>query len=167
MKVVSDTSPLCYLLLIGRVELLKVLFGRVHIPEAVRDELSHPGAPPEARTWISSPPDWLEIHAAFPQPGADLVRLHKGEQEAIVLAGHLNADLVLLDDKKARRVAQDRGQNVVGLLGVIDRAVDKGLLPLMDALERLGRTTFRAEPRLIKTLLDRHLGDGGDLKEEG
>ncbi len=167
MKAVSDTSPICYLLLIGQVELLKALFGRVHIPEAVRDELSHSGAPPEARSWIASPPAWLEIHAAFPQSGADLVRLHKGEQEAIVLAGHLKADLVLLDDKKARRVAQDRGLNVVGLLGVIDRAADEGLLSLVDALERLGKTTFRAEPRLIKTLLDRHLSGGGELKGKG
>ena len=45
MTAVSNTSPLNYLLLIGEVRLLQQLFGGVHVPEAVRQELLAPEAP--------------------------------------------------------------------------------------------------------------------------
>jgi predicted nucleic acid-binding protein len=59
MIVVSDTSPLCYLLLIDLIEVLPQLFGRVIIPQRVRNELLAPGAPKVVQEWISQPPDWL------------------------------------------------------------------------------------------------------------
>ena len=157
MRVVSDTSPIFYLLLIGQAEILPALFGRVAIPGAVRDELSHPGAGPEVRHWISSPPDWLEIHGVPAEPAPDLARLHVGEREAILLAAHLSADLLLLDERKARQVAQERGIAVTGLLGALDLAAERGLLALPEAVERLRSTSFRVEPRLLKLLLDRKL----------
>jgi predicted nucleic acid-binding protein len=61
MTVVSDTSPLCYLLLIDLIDLLPELYGRVVIPEAVRDELAAPEAPTIVQNWIAQPPDWLEV----------------------------------------------------------------------------------------------------------
>lgn len=61
MIVVSDTSPLCYLLLIEGIEILPQLFERVIIPQKVRDELLAPNAPKVVREWISQPPDWLEV----------------------------------------------------------------------------------------------------------
>jgi predicted nucleic acid-binding protein len=157
VKVVSDTSPICYLLLIGHVEILPALFERVHIPPAVRDELSHPGAASVVRSWIASPPAWLQVHTS-PRPAVDLGRLHSGEREAIALAEEIRADAVLLDEKRARQAAGERGLAVMGLLGVLDRAAEAGLVPLADALDRLARTSFRVEPRLIKAVLDRHLG---------
>ena len=61
MIVISDTSPLCYLLLIDLIEVLPQLFGRVIIPQKVRDELLAPTAPQVVREWIAQPPDWLEV----------------------------------------------------------------------------------------------------------
>ena len=46
--VVADSSPLNYLTLIGSVDLLRQLYGRIPVPREVADELTHPGAPPES-----------------------------------------------------------------------------------------------------------------------
>ena len=61
MKAVSDTSPLSYLVLIGRTDLLPKLFTAVSIPEAVRAELASGRAPSAIQKWISQPPPWLVI----------------------------------------------------------------------------------------------------------
>jgi predicted nucleic acid-binding protein len=153
VNVVSDTSPICYLLLIGQVDLLGVLFKQVCIPLAVRDELE---AVPAFREWLASAPAWLKSRALPPGSEPGLSRLDPGEREAILLSEMLEADLVLLDEKKARQAAKERGLEVMGLLGVLDLAAQSGFLSLADALEKLARTSFRVEPRLIKSLLDRH-----------
>jgi predicted nucleic acid-binding protein len=154
VNVVSDTSPICYLLLIGQEGLLGMLFDRVSIPSAVRKELE---AVPAFREWLANSPAWLESHTLAAVPAEKgLSRLHPGEREAILLSESLNADLVLLDERKARQVARERGLEVMGLLGILDQAAQAGFVSLVDAVERLERTSFRVEPRLIKALLDRH-----------
>ena len=47
MIVVADTGPIHYLVLSGFIETLRDLYGGVVLPEAVKDELSHPAAPAE------------------------------------------------------------------------------------------------------------------------
>ena len=61
MIVVSHTSPINYLIAIGQINVLPVLFGRVVAPNAVLEELSHPNAPSVVREWIAKPPDWFEV----------------------------------------------------------------------------------------------------------
>ena len=61
MITVADTSPICYLLLIGEIELLPTLFGEVVIPNAVAEELHHPLAPAVLREWLELPPAWLQV----------------------------------------------------------------------------------------------------------
>jgi predicted nucleic acid-binding protein len=56
--VVADTSPICYLVLIGEVEILPALFEKIVVPTAVRDELAHAGAPEAVRNWMRAPPRW-------------------------------------------------------------------------------------------------------------
>ena len=103
MIVVADTSVICYSVLIGSVDLLPQLFGRLHIPIAVRDELMAFEAPVEVRAWMGTPPDWLVVETVVPQSDALVSRLHAGEREALLLAKGLNADLLLLDEKAARK----------------------------------------------------------------
>lgn len=154
MKVVSDTSPLCYLLLIEKIAVLPALFERVLVPRAVAVELGHPAAGKRLQEWIAAPPTWLEIRNA-PQPLLELGRLGPGEIEAITLAEAVRADLVILDERKARQAAADRGLAITGLLGLLADAADKGLIDLADTLDLLRRTNFRAEPRLFKILLEK------------
>jgi predicted nucleic acid-binding protein len=153
--VVADTSPLSYLLLIECIDILPSLFGRVHIPEAVRGELSSPRAPAPLRAWIEEPPLWLRIHNVASGDTPALNQLHVGEREAIILADELSADLIVLDEKAARQVATSRGLRVTGLLGILAEAANRDLLDLPAIVERLRQTNFRASPKLLKSLLDR------------
>jgi predicted nucleic acid-binding protein len=155
VRVVSDTSPLCYLLLIEKIAILPALFERVLVPRAVAAELSHPAADRRLQEWIAAPPAWLEIRSA-PRPLLELGRLGPGEIEAITLAESVSADLVILDERKARQAAVNRGLEITGLLGILADAADKGLIDLADTLANLGRTNFRADPRLFKIFLDKH-----------
>ena len=61
MIVVSNTSPINYLILIGQIDLLPKLFRQITIPQAVYSELFDKEAPKLVRTWIATPPDWLKI----------------------------------------------------------------------------------------------------------
>jgi predicted nucleic acid-binding protein len=94
VRAVSDTSPLCYLLLIDKIDLFPVLFERVFAPRAVALELSHPAADARIRAWIADPPAWLRILDA-PEPALGLSRLGPGESEAISLAKALRVDFVI------------------------------------------------------------------------
>jgi predicted nucleic acid-binding protein len=153
MIVVSDTSPLCYLLLIEGIEVLPQLFERVIIPQKVRDELLAPDAPKVVQEWISQPPDWLEIQTVTGQFDPALNQLDVGEQEAITLALQLKADLILLDDLAARRIATGLQQDIIGLLGILGSAAEKGLIDFPSAIARLQQTSFRASSKLIGSLL--------------
>ena len=64
--VVADSSPLNYLTLIGSVDVLRQLYGRVLIPREVADELTHAGAPVEVRAWARHLPVWIEVRDGSP-----------------------------------------------------------------------------------------------------
>ena len=156
MIVVSDTSPLCYLLLIEGIEVLPQLFERVIIPQKVRDELLAPDAPKVVQEWISQPPDWLEVQTVTGQFDPALNQLDVGEQEAITLALQLKADLILLDDLAARLIATGLQQDIIGLLGILGSAAEKGLIDFPSAIARLQQTSFRASSKLIGSLLQQY-----------
>jgi predicted nucleic acid-binding protein len=104
MIVVSDTSPLNYLVLIGQLQVLPVLFGRVIVPPAVMAELQHAGAPAVVRAWAASPPPWLEIR--LPARMESLHGLGTGEAQAICLAQELGTATVLIDERRAATIAR-------------------------------------------------------------
>ena len=82
-------------------------------------------------------------------------KLQAGEQAAILLAEAIPADMILLDEKSARRVAGDRGLRIAGTLGVLGEAAARGLVDLPAAIDHLRKTSFRYSPALLKATLDR------------
>lgn len=101
MIVVSDTSPLNYLILIEEVHLLGKLYGRVMIPRAVWKELQAEGAPMMIQKWRANLPAWIEVHEVVdPDP---TLALDPGEREAITLAQQVKADLILMDERSGRK----------------------------------------------------------------
>jgi predicted nucleic acid-binding protein len=150
MAVVSNTSPLNYLVQIEAVDLLPRLFERVSIPPAVVAELQHPGSPEVVRRWAQSPPTWLEVRPLTNPPLG--LKLGLGEVEAITLALELKATTVLIDDRRARKAAADRGVNVMGTLAVLVAAGQHGLIDLDDALAKLMATSFRVHPSVLADL---------------
>ena len=84
MIVVSDTSPLNYLVLIGADQVLPWLFGRVLTPPEVLAEMQHAKAPPHVSASAQNPPAWLEVRS--PQQTPKFPGLGPGESAAIALA---------------------------------------------------------------------------------
>ncbi|WP_238232108.1 MULTISPECIES: DUF3368 domain-containing protein [Methylobacterium] len=152
----SDTGPLNYLVLIDHAHVLKPLFGSLLIPEAVRRELGHPGAPARVQTWIAASPGWLSVHPDSADTDATLHRLGDGERQAIVLARARAATLILMDDRAGVAAARAMGSVVIGTLGIIDLAARRGLLDVAQAVARLRNTNFRCRPSLLFDLLARH-----------
>jgi predicted nucleic acid-binding protein len=100
--VVADTGPINYLVLIGAVDFLPVLFASVILPSTVQAELADPDAPPLVRSWIANPPVWLEIHETPGLGHGSIEGLDEGEAAAIALASSLGADLLLMG-RRGRR----------------------------------------------------------------
>jgi predicted nucleic acid-binding protein len=85
--VVSDTSPLNYLVMIGEITILHRLYDKVVVPFEVLTELEDDGAPAEVLQWVRSQPDWLEVRRVDIHHGETaLNQLDKGERAAILLA---------------------------------------------------------------------------------
>lgn len=160
MIVVSDASPLNLLVRIGHVDVLPTLFGAVFVPPAVVAELSHPSTPDVIRNWFASKPPWLQVKAPVRiDPTLDFD--DTGEREAISLALEIHADLLLVDDKKARNAAVARGLSITGAVGVLEIASARGLLDLSDAFRRLRTTDFIVAPTILDNALRRDAGRKG------
>jgi predicted nucleic acid-binding protein len=83
MVVVADTSPINYLVLIGSVDILALIYQRVLVPQAVFEELSAADAPVEVRAWLARKPLWLEVSSQEPTSDKSLDYLGRGERDAI------------------------------------------------------------------------------------
>jgi predicted nucleic acid-binding protein len=145
--VVADTTPLNYLVLIGRAEILGGLFEKVLVPRAVWQELHHQRTPAAVGRWAQAPPAWLEVLDV--QHMDNTLALGAGENEAISLALEQQAGVVLLDERKGRAAAQARGLLTLGTLNLIDLADEEGLLDGARALDDLRQTSFRAKDSLF------------------
>ena len=86
MTVVSNTSPLNYLILIGHADILSKLYEAVEIPRAVFDELQDPRSPGLVRKWMKDPPTWLRVSITVHKLDAELEQIQIGERQAIILA---------------------------------------------------------------------------------
>lgn len=154
MRVVADTGPLHYLVLIRHIELLPLLFGGIAIPQVVRDELDQPTTPASVRVWVGSSPPWLSVVAEIPaDANATPATLDDGERAAIALAVSLRAELLLMDDRAGVAAARARGLAVTGTLGVLERAARRGLVDLAVAFDDLKTTNFHTGQALLDMLL--------------
>jgi predicted nucleic acid-binding protein len=156
--VISDASPLHYLVLVGEAEVLHRLYGQVLVPLAVIEELQRGRTPTAVRSWVSDPPSWLEIvpRGLVVAPGLGLELLGDGEREAIALALNRDADMLLMDDREGVEKARCLGLTVTGTLGVLQRAAERRLLDLPEVIMRLQSTNFRASPEVIRALLEQN-----------
>jgi predicted nucleic acid-binding protein len=150
--VVSDTTPLNYLILIGKIDVLPSLFGSVIVPPAVIAEMNHPKAPVAVAHWASSPPHWLKIRV--PLNTLNLA-LGPGEREAISLAVESGIRAILADDRRARNAAGKRRISSIGTVAILELADEADLLDFEVCVTLLLRTTFRVEPILLNLVRSR------------
>src|SRR5437764_2443191 len=102
MIVVSNTSPLNYLVLIQAAHVLPQLYGEVYAPPEVIAELNDEGAPPCVRQWLQNRPLWLKVRSSSRIDPA--WSLDEGEAHAIALAKELRADRLLIDERRGRQI---------------------------------------------------------------
>jgi len=150
--IVSDTTPLNYLILTGHIDVLPRLFGKLLVPPAVIHEMRHPKAPAAVAVWTAALPSWIEVKA----PHTDLhLGLGASEDEAISLAVELRDAAILMDDRKARAASESRGLLTIGTVAILDLADEAGLLDFESAISRLQPTTFHVEAALLQPVLAR------------
>ena len=137
--IVSNTSPLMNLAIIGQLNLLRKIFPRVVVPEEVQRELTidgrgKPGADEIMRA------DWIETRSVRNTP---LLRslskdLDIGESAAIALAVETKAKMILLDETDARNIAEIYNLRKTGVIGILMRAKNRHLIkevrPFLDTL---------------------------------
>jgi predicted nucleic acid-binding protein len=129
MAVVSDTGPLIALAKVDQLALLQQLFGQVLIPPMVQRELfAKYGV--EFDRLNRALPDILHVasvSSVLPQVEVATLRLDPGERQAIALAYEQSA-LLLIDDRLGRAAAQSLGLAVTGIIGLLLRAKELGLV---------------------------------------
>ncbi len=159
MIVVSDTSVITNLTAVQHFHLLPQLYNQVTIPEAVYRELADIDPPVPGTLEVQDAP-WLEVRQVVDREVIEhlqgKVRLDPGESEAIALAVELNADLLLIDERRGRAEADRLGLKITGLLGILVEAKRKELIaavkPLIDAL--IATSEFRVSSALYHQILE-------------
>jgi uncharacterized protein len=154
--VVSNTSPIFYLSTIGQLDLLRQLYGKIIIPNAVFNEITSVGSTDASAaivptlSWIQTQPvsDQAFIHTLS-------VELDPGEAEAIALAVELKANRLLINERLGRAAAMRSSLQVTGVLGILIAAKRRKLIqevkPLLDAL--IQQVGFWVDERLYAEVL--------------
>ncbi len=119
MIVISDTTPLRYLIETDLVHILEALFGKVIIPQAVLDELQQPQTPLKVKDWI---PGWLEVRQANLATFTPQKKIGRGEREAFALALEIKATAVLLDDRAAMVEAERHNITTIPNFAILEQA---------------------------------------------
>jgi predicted nucleic acid-binding protein len=142
--VIADTSCLIVLQNIGEIDLLRKLYTVVYTTSEVAMEFRDPM------------PEWIMIQNPLDTERQRQLEneIDKGEASAIALALELPENILILDDFKARKLAQSFGLSVTGTLGVLMKAKRLGKISSMKVMiKKLKDANFRISPALEKSVL--------------
>ena len=153
--VVSDAGPLIILAAVGQIDLVGHLYGQVLVPEAVFEEITGAGAgrPGVDELVVAS---WAVRTKVDPPPDPLLAQdLGRGETEAITLAVRRGARLLLLDDRKARQIAEVAyGLRVKGAPGILVAAKRGGFIAsVRPHLEQMRAKGYFIAPPVVERVL--------------
>lgn len=133
--IIGDSSALVALAVVNQLELLEKLYDNLYIPQAVFDEVTQIGKPQsnKLRQFLQSKVKQVDL--TLTQLGLGL-----GELEAITLYKKLDADVLLIDDNRAKKYASLNGVKVIGSLGILIKAKEQGYIervkPLLDEIQK-------------------------------
>lgn len=123
--VIADSGPIFSLALIDKLEILNDWFDDIKIPIAVWTEI----------TIDTSKSDYKKLYNFFKDKTCQIKGLNElafvmdyGESESLILYKELQADFLLIDDRKARKIAETLNVNCIGIIGLLSAAKDKGLI---------------------------------------
>ena len=149
--IVSNASPLIVLLKINKLLILKKLFEKIVIPDAVYKEITAK----EHDKLVFDKLKWIETTSVKKTEMINLLEklINKGEAEAIIFAKELNATL-LMDDAKARKYAKLLNIEVIGTLGLLKMAKKRGLVQsVRKVIDDMLNEGYYIEDRLVKKIL--------------
>jgi uncharacterized protein len=159
MLVISDTSVISNLAIIGLLDVLERQHGVVVIPAAVADELARAKDPLSLeRIEAAFQEGWIikkELSTEEAEFAATL-KLDLGEASAIALAVSQKADLLCIDERKGRAIASDLGLKITGLLGMLLLEKRAGRLDSMRGClqELVERADFFIAPELMRNVIE-------------
>lgn len=158
MIIISDTTPLRYLIEVGCADILEALFGNVIIPQAVFNELQREKTPMKVKEWIKNHPDWLEVRQVTISNFTPKKKIGEGEREALALVLNLQATALLVDDLGAMIEASRLNITTIPTFAILERAAASKLIDLPQTLEAFRKTSFRLPPEEeIDAMLKRNL----------
>ena len=156
MIIVSDTTPLIGLASINRLNILREIFGEVYIPQAVYNEtVTHGRVEGNARQDVDRA-SWIHIVQVKDRLAVSVLldEMDLGEVETIILAGEMQADWVLMDEKKGRRKLSQLNIFKIGTIGILLKAKQLGLVQnLKDEIENLQQTGFSISQTVVDEIL--------------
>jgi predicted nucleic acid-binding protein len=164
MIIVCDSSPLFALAICDKLHLLEQMYDTAFIPEAVYDEVSVSGKPnaDKIQEWAHEPStEGSPLNKVARVKDDDFIQalaemLDMGEAEAIALYKEKNADYLLIDERKGRKIAESFNIKIIGTLGLLLFAKQKILLErVKPCLELLQQSTIRIASELYQTTLQR------------
>ena len=144
--IIADTSCLIGLKNIGQLNLLRSVFGKIVITPEVSVE------------YEEAIPEWFQIQAVADAKKQEILELEldKGEASSIALALEMHLAMLIIDEKKGRTIAKGLGIPILGTLGILLKAKEMGLLPLIRTeIEKLENKGFRISDMLKKKILER------------
>jgi len=122
---VTDAGPIISLAIIDRLDILEKIFAEVFIPSAVSEELYNLPITNDIRAMK------IFIKEKVKKISGEnclLPFVDYGESEAILLCKEIKADYLIIDDKKARNIAEEFGVDCIGTIGILYRAKDKKII---------------------------------------
>ena len=143
--IISDTSCFIILSKIGELDILQKLYGQIITTSDISDEFGE------------ILPSWVLIKDVHNKQSQKILEMQidKGESSAIALALEMEYCTIIIDDFKARKVAQNLGLSVTGTIGVIVKAKLNGIIPSIKPLiNKIRQTNFRLSAEIEALALE-------------
>ena len=145
--VIADTSVLIVLSKINRLHILRDIFNSITITPEIHLEFGE------------ELPDWIIIKEINDEKRKRILMLEldKGEASAIALGLENDDSLLLIDERKGRKIASDLGLKIMGTLGVIIKAKElKIIKSLADEFEKLRKVDFWISEKITKNIINKY-----------
>ena len=141
--IIADTSCLIIYEKIDRIGILQEMFSDLLVSKEVAAE-------------FGELPVWITIQEVIEKEQYKKLaeQLGKGEASSIALALEFEESLLIIDERKGRKIAEDLGVDTIGSLGVLVKAKERGVInEVREILELIDRTDFRISPSVRDAVL--------------
>ena len=159
MIIISDTTPIISLIKINRLDLLEKWFGEVLVPEAVFRELTTNIAFKNEADIVKSS-SFIKTSSIQNRKSLEILQaasgLDDGESEAIILADELKPDVLIIEERRGRKVAQNLGIAISGTVGILIQAHCESMISVdevKNCFEYLKNSCIRLSDSLIQEAL--------------